>query len=151
MASKTGTDERGRLIRLIHVARRDLEMAEDTYRVLLQKIGGQDSAAALTVPALRRVVEHLKQCGFKVRSTPAGTRPMAADEQSRMIRGLWIELANLGVVKNPSEAALATFVKRQTGCDALQWLTVKQAQAVIEQLKKWRSRFPQQVDGGGNG
>ncbi|MBX9635054.1 MAG: regulatory protein GemA, partial [Magnetospirillum sp.] len=45
-----------------------------------------------------------------------------------------------GEVRNPSEAALAATVKRQTGTDALQFLTVAQARKVIEILKSWCAR-----------
>ncbi len=57
-----------------------------------------------------------------------------------MIRGIWIELHEIGAVRDPSEKALASYVKRMTTVAALQWLDVKQAQLVIEALKKWRKR-----------
>lgn len=131
--------DRQRLIRLIHVAKRDLAMADDTYRAVLRQIGKRESAADLTVPDLERVLEHLKRCGFKVRSKK-GARGQADDEQSKMIRGLWLELADRGVVQNRSEEALAAFVKRMTGVNALEWLSSPQASRVIEHLKKWRTR-----------
>lgn len=128
-----------RLIRLIHVAKRDLAMADDTYRSLLRRIGKKESAADLTVPDLERVLEHLKHCGFKVRSNK-DARGRAGDDQSKMIRGLWLELAKRGVVHNSSEEALGAFVKRMIGVDALEWLSSAQASRVIEHLKKWRNR-----------
>ncbi|KVO25383.1 hypothetical protein WJ74_30215 [Burkholderia ubonensis] len=130
---------RQRLIRLIHVAKRDLAMADDSYRGVLRQIGKKESAADLTIPELEKVLEHLKRCGFKVRSNKQ-SRGRADDDQSKMIRGLWIELAERGVVQNRSEEALAAFVKRMTGIDALDWLSSAQASRVIEHLKKWRNR-----------
>ena len=47
----------------------------------------------------------------------------------------------IGVVKNPSEEALASYVKRITGVDALQWINGDQAETLIESLKKWAMRF----------
>ncbi|MDO5940601.1 gp16 family protein [Burkholderia cepacia] len=131
--------DRQQLIRLIHVAKRDLAMADDTYRSILRQIGKKTSSADLTVPELEKVLEHLKRCGFRVRSNK-GARGQADDDQSKMIRGLWLELAERGTVQNASEAALAAFVKRMTGVEALQWLSSAQASRVIEQLKKWRNR-----------
>ena len=64
------TDNRLRLIKLIHVARRELGMDDDTYRLLLsgmKGLGGATSTADLSVPNLYRVLEQLKQRGFKVR------------------------------------------------------------------------------------
>ncbi len=142
--SDRGPLARQKLIRLIHVAKRDLAMADDSYRAVLRQIGKRESAADLTIPDLERVLEHLKRCGFKVRSNRGGRR-QADDDQSKMIRGLWIELAERGVVQNRSEDALGAFVKRMTGIDALEWLTAPQASRVIEHLKKWRDRTTEAV------
>ncbi|WP_197329554.1 gp16 family protein [Ralstonia syzygii] len=131
--------DRQQFIRLIHVAKRDLAMDDDTYRSILLQVGKKASAADLSIPELKKVLEHLKRCGFKVRSKQ-GARRQADDDQSKMIRGLWLELAGRGVVHNASEEALAAFVKRMTGVDALQWLSAVQASRVIEHLKKWRNR-----------
>jgi phage gp16-like protein len=59
---------------------------------------------------------------------------------ARKIRALWIEMGKAGRIEDPSEKALRHFVKRMTGVDALDWLTVAQANVVIESLKKWGAR-----------
>ncbi|MBN3006353.1 regulatory protein GemA [Chromobacterium alkanivorans] len=135
----THVDNRQRLIRLIHVAKRDLALDDDSYRAILQRIGKQASSSKLTIPQLSQVLEYMKQAGFKVRSK-AGGRPLAKDCQSKMIRGIWLELAGMEVVRNASEEALATFVKRMAKVDTLQWLSTEQASLVIEHLKEWRQR-----------
>ena len=140
---------RQRLIRLIHVAKRDLSMDDDTYRAILQRIGKKASSADLTIPELEKVLEHLKRSGFKVRSKsksaprPAQakpSRPLAQDLESKKIRALWLFLHELGAVKNPSEEALAAYVKRIAGVDALQWISGQQAERLIETMKKWAMR-----------
>ncbi|MCG8991482.1 regulatory protein GemA [Laribacter hongkongensis] len=135
--------DRQRLIKLIHVAKRDLALDDDSYRTILQRIGKKTSAADLTVPELEKVLEHMKRSGFKVRSKK-GDRPQASDDQSKMIRGLWLELAGMEVVRNSSEAALGAFVKRMAKVDTLQWLSTEQASQVIEHLKEWRERVTKQ-------
>lgn len=135
-------DNRLRLIKLIHVARRELCMDDDTYRLLLsgmKGLGGATSTADLSVPNLYRVLEQLKQRGFKVRPSKK-QRPLAADDQSKKIRALWLTLKDLGEVRDPSEEALAKFVLKMTGVQALQWLSSDQASQVIENLKKWQLR-----------
>lgn len=55
-------------------------------------------------------------------------------------------LHELGAVKNPAEEALAAYVKRIAGVDALQWINGEQAERLIETMKKWAMRFlPQAV------
>lgn len=135
-------DNRLRLIKLIHVARRELCMDDDTYRLLLtgmKGLGGATSTADLSVPNLYRVLEQLKQRGFKVRPSKK-QRPLAADEQSKKIRALWLTLHGMGEVRDPAEEALAKFVLKMTGVQALQWLSSDQASQVIENLKKWQLR-----------
>jgi len=77
----------------------------------------------------------------------ATDRPQAADDQSKMMRGLWLELHDLGYVRDASEAALMAWVKRETGVAALQWLNTKQAQTTIEKLKQWRQRVTREKAG----
>lgn len=143
MKAAPSNQDRLRLIKLIHVARRDLRMDADTYRLMLAGMKGLDGAtstADLSVPNLFRVLEQLKQKGFKVRPSKAGKRPLADDDQSKKIRSLWLELHSLGVVRDPSEAALAKFVQSMTQVSALQWLNTAQASRVIENLKQWMGR-----------
>ncbi len=146
------TDNRLRLIKLIHVARRELGMDDDTYRLLLsgmKGLGGATSTADLSVPNLYRVLEQLKQRGFKVRPSKK-QRPLAADEQSKKIRALWLALHDQGEVRDPSEEALAKFVMKMTGVQALQWLSGEQASQVIENLKKWQRRVARATHKEGN-
>lgn len=134
-----------KLIQLIHIAKSQLALDESTYRANLIQLTGKDSTKSMTHEQLRKVFEDLKTKGFK--TTPAkGTNfkkesSMAKDDQSKLIRHLWLSLHGLGEVKNSSEQALAKYVERQTGVSALQWLTMAQASMVIESLKKWELRI----------
>jgi len=156
MTTARRPDPRQSLIRLIHVAKRDLALDDDTYRTMLLTVTGKDSSAGLSIPQLERVLAHMKAHGFKVRHksppdrprnsrhSPGGlSRPIAQDAQSKKIRALWLSLHDMGAVRDGSEAALAAYVKRITHIDALQWLDADQASLVIETLKKWQARCAQ--------
>ena len=143
MSAAPSNPERTRLIKLIHVARRELRMDDDTYRLMLANmkgLGGATSSADLSVPKLLQVLEQLKQRGFKVRPNKKAKRPIADDDQSKKIRALWLTLHEMGEVRDPSEAALVKFVRGMTKVAALQWLSVAQASQVIENLKQWQQR-----------
>lgn len=141
--------ERARLIRLIHIAKSQLHLDDDVYRDILRaKSKGKASSTELTVLELEAVLEHLKRIGFKVKGAPqkaapraTRTRRMADDPEAKKIRALWLLLRDLGVVKNASEEALAGYVKRMTKVDDLHWIDGKQAETVIESLKKWAMRY----------
>lgn len=143
MKAAPSSPNRLRLIKLIHVARRELRMDDDTYRLLLagmRELDGATSTADLSVPNLIKVLEQLKLRGFKVRPNKEQKRPLADDVQSKKIRSLWLELHELGAVRDSSEAALAKFVQGMTRVSALQWLNTAQASRVIENLKQWMGR-----------
>lgn len=139
MTAVRKTHNRGSLIKLIHIARRDVAGLKDegTYRAMLLAKTGKSSCRDMRDDQLQDVLDHLKKSGFKIQQQG---RQLADDAQSKMIRGLWLELADMGVVKNKAESALAAFVKRMTHVEALQWLSGKQASQVIEHLKQWRDR-----------
>lgn len=137
---------RQQFIQLIHIAKSQLGLDDATYRAMLAGLELPESTTKMSVPELVKVLEHLKSKGFKVRSK-ATDRSQAADDQSKMMRGLWLELHDLGHVRDASEAALMAWVKRETGVAALQWLNTKQAQTTIEKLKQWRRRVTQEKAG----
>ena len=126
-------------IKLIHVAKRDLGLDDETYRAILEDVTGKTSSKDMEPEELDRVVEHLKSCGFVVKGGRDGApaHKLADDPQSKKIRHLWLYLHELGEVRNPSELALAAFVRRQTGRERLEWLSTNQASNVIESLKQW--------------
>ena len=140
MATKTPANARQRLIKLIHVGRRELGLDEPTYRTMLASAGKADSTSAMGVPALMAVLERMKATGFKIRPK-AGDRPQTINRDASKVRALWLFLHALGAVRDPSEAALAAYVKRIAKVDDLRWARGDAVTALIETLKKWAMRF----------
>jgi phage gp16-like protein len=147
-AAKKASPIRSGLIGKIHVAKAQLGLDDDTYRAMLKRVTGKESSASCSISQLEGVKAELVNLGWKPakRAHPrAGKRPLADGEIAGKLRALWISGYHLGVVKDPSEAALAAFVKRATGgkkrgVDALQWLTADDARKAIEALKAWLAR-----------
>ena len=144
MQNLTKEAQRKQLIKLIHIARRELGMQDEDYRAMLANIPaleGATSSASLTIPKLKLVLETLKGKGFRV--VPRSKKPqakLADDPQSKLIRHLWLSLHAAGKVRDPSESALAKYAARLTKVDQLQWLNSSQAAVVIESLKQWLGR-----------
>ncbi|MCG5047326.1 regulatory protein GemA [Pectobacterium brasiliense] len=133
---------KNQLIKLIHIAKRDLQLDDDTYRQLLINVTGKTSTRDMTVPQLDTVLSAMKKRGFKIKAAKKAnnTRQLDDSPQSRKIRSLWLEMADAGIIRDRSEAALARWVKRETGVDSLQWLNSEQASVIIEKLKQWQRR-----------
>lgn len=133
-----------RLIKLIHVARRELERAgkmdEPTYRTMLRTAGGADSTSTMDIKQLERVLAQAKVAGFVVRAKSADRRQDTRPEALK-VRALWLFLHELGAVKNPSEAALAAYVLRIAKVDDLHWAHSQAMHRLIETMKKWAMRF----------
>ena len=128
-------------IRLIHIAKSQLNIDDDTYRHLLQTLTQKNSTKIMTIRELKKVVDNLKAKGFKVKSSKKAGRITATEPVHQKIRSLWLELADVGEVKNRSEKAINSYVKRITGVEVMNWLTQKQAMVVIECLKSWLERI----------
>lgn len=134
-------NKKANLIKLIHVAKTKLALDDEVYRDILTSTTGKDSSKLLTPAQLETVLDRLKQIGFTVESKDkAGVKNLASDAQSQLIRHLWLQLFEAGQVKNGSELALAKFVENRVGVDALQFLSSKSADMVINHLRQWCKR-----------
>ena len=153
MTQKTQKECRNGLIRLIQVARRDLNLDETNYRAILFAQGGNESLAAMSIDGMKKVLDYLKAQGFKVRRTRTD-RKQATGKDASKVRALWLFLHELGAVRDPSEAALTSYVRRIAKVDDVQWMRgarrvdsgprpmVKgREELVIETLKKWAMRY----------
>lgn len=126
------------LIGIIHVAKSQLGMDDDTYRALLLDLTGKDSCSKLTRAEQWQVIEELKRKGFQKKPTHKG-KHLISDPQAKKIRALWLTMADCGIVRDRSEKALAKCMRRFTG-RTLEDANVKQCQAMIEILKQWFDR-----------
>lgn len=129
-----------RVITAIQVSRRQVAglADDDTWRAWLQREIGKNSLRAMSSRELARTLDRVRKLGGQPSAGPQASR-FADDDQHKMMRGLWIELADLGVVKDRSETALDAFIKRLTRQE-LGALTPADANRVIEGLKAMRSR-----------
>ena len=127
--------DRRALVAKVHIARKDLAMEEGSYRALLLRVAGSDSAATCTDQQLIAVVDEFKRLGW----TPTGKRPTSRHPHVRKVYAVWGDMK--GLLSDPSRKALDSFVHRQTGMSSPEWLDGPQANKVTEGLKAWRARL----------
>jgi phage gp16-like protein len=135
---------RAAAIAKVHVAQKALALDDGTYRALLARVTGKRSCATMTEVELAKVIKEFRRLGWRdVPRAPrrAGRRALAMGAPARKIRALWLSLWQLGELTDPSEEALAAFVLRTTGVEALQWIDSVQAAAVIRALLGWQERI----------
>jgi phage gp16-like protein len=119
----------------VHIAKKELGLDEATYRAVLVRVTGRESAGACGEAQLDAVLEEFKRLGWK---PPEKRRPKSENPQVRMIWALWAELCPS--LRDGSAAALRSFCRRMTRVDDPEWLDGKQANLVIEALKAWIER-----------
>jgi phage gp16-like protein len=133
-------------IKLIHTLKGALRLDDDTYRDVLRGYR-QTSSKGLSLTQAAELIRDLEQKAIsagvwktKQAARRAGSRRLADDQQSKMLRGCWIELHKAGIVRNPAEAALVAFGKRLTGKDALQWYTDRDVTIVKKALDEMKEK-----------
>ena len=137
MSAARNRDPRQAELAKIHIAKKDAGLDDDTYRGVLRAVAGKDSARDLDPAERRRVIDALSNKAGR-RTKPNGA---ARHEQARKARALWLSLHHLGEVRDPSEAAMDAFIRRQSNVDASAWMRdPAEARKVIEALKDWCAR-----------
>lgn len=151
----TQRDNRRSALAQIHIAQKQLGMDDAQYRDLLESVTGQRSCSGMHISDLYKVIKRLEQCGFQ-RKKPSSRQqkkrysPKASGKYIDVMRAVWIEMYQSGMINDGSELALTGWAKRQSsqlnggiGIDELEWLERKPAIAekVLESLKQWRGRL----------
>ena len=142
----------------VHIARKELGLDEDTYRDVLARVTGRTSSADCSDAQLGQVLEEFKALGWTPKVVAGGKlrgrkgtvvmddplspyRHHPADHPSaKKARALWLSLWNLGEVRDPSEAALESFARRQLKVERLQWADQALVYKLIEALKAMAER-----------
>jgi len=133
-------ESRKSLLAKVHIAKKDLGLDDDTYRLMLETLTGADSAAKLTVPQLVRVVADLRKQGWQGQpQKPAAVRrgkPTARPEAAGYLAKIEALLAEAG---RPWSYASGV-ARRMYRADSLEWLTAEQMRGVLTALSRDAAR-----------
>ncbi|NTJ42574.1 regulatory protein GemA [Agrobacterium larrymoorei] len=127
-------------IALLHVAKKQLGLDEDTYRAILVKVTGYDSAADLHQPGFLAAVKYFTAMGFRSTWTKRsyGYRPtMATPAQVELIRSLWAKFLGRD---DENDAELSKWLDRFHKVSSLRFVDSKKAAKVISALRNMNSR-----------
>ena len=148
--------QRKPLIAQIHIAKKDLQLDDDTYRALLANAAnGKQSCASMSIQELEAVKKALVQRGWKplVKSrlkprqySPKTThKPPLEKNVADKIRAIWIDMAKHGYIQGGSERALGSLCHRMKRRQSVTWLTPTEQIQFLEQLKKMGARLAEQA------
>lgn len=125
--------DRCRLIKLIHIGKKKLDLDDEVYRALLLGVTGASSCRDCSLPELEQILAAMKKLGFRPKHLPV--KPLqrgrfCTEAQRSYIKGLW-ELAS----REKTERSLRSMIKRIAGVDDLRFLTKPGASKVILALR----------------
>ena len=119
-------DERSKELALIHVAAKQLGMDRECYEQMLWTLSRVKSAADLDWAGRKKVLDHLKAKGFKIKSRPAPAKSKAA--LVAKIRALLIAAGNR------PDAYADGMARRMFGLARFDWCTHQQLGKLIAAL-----------------
>ncbi len=134
--AKPSTASRRAMLAKIHIAKKDLGLDDDTYRLMLGNLFGVDSSAKLSLKQLDQLLDHLTKRGFV--ATKKGDAKPSDKVRNRQpmldkIGALLTELGQLEGRHVPWSYAVGV-LKRQSSVMRLEWATASQLRAVIAAL-----------------
>lgn len=120
----------------VHVAKKQLGLDDETYRAVLRRVTGRDSAADLNEVQLGKVIREFVRLGW----TGGDDLRTGRTSTGRLIRALWRDAS-----REKSETSLRSMIRRVLGLaeDVIpepDMLSVADASKVIEALKKMKRR-----------
>lgn len=135
MVKSTGSDLRKRELAQIHVAKAQLGLDDDTYRAMLWTVARVKSAADLDWAGRKKVLDHLKAGGFKIKSK---SRPAPAASKAALVSKIRAQLIALGNKPDAYADGMARHmfhIERFEWCDPVQLGKVIAALAVQQKRK----------------
>lgn len=132
-------------IKVINLAKTQLKMDESSYRSNLSELTGKDSLKDMGIADLVKVLEFMKQHGFKLQAKTKQTKPMPTN-QLQKLKQVWVSLAQLNTLRDRSDAAFEAWALTAAKpllpqpIDKLDWLPSGVVHQLIEQLKQWHRR-----------
>ena len=126
---------------VLHVAKNQLALDDDTYRDALSAHAGVKSSKDMDYQGFKAVMAHFEKSGFKSKFTHArrgATRPhnMATEPQIRKIYASWWALGSSYYRPGQERAALRGFLRKRFRVEHENFLTFQKAHSVIEAIKQ---------------
>lgn len=139
--------ERRKDIQLIHIAKQQLGMDDETYRAMLWTVARVKSSTALDWAGRKKVLDHLKACGFKASSKNAGKPANVKEDLAPLMGKIGALLADMKLpwaYLTASRDGTPCMLKRIAGVDKLEWANAVQLQALVAALVRRQAKQAQQ-------
>jgi len=143
MSTERRDGQRKRELAAIHVAKAQLGLEDDTYRLMLWTVARVRSAADLDHAGRQAVIEHLRKRGFTKpvsAAAPAprnhGKKPAVPADRQALVNKIEALLAELALPWNYVRA----IARKRFGMDQLEWASADQLRRLVAMLEYHRRR-----------
>lgn len=136
-------NEKRKDIQLIHIAKQQLDMDDETYRAMLWAVARVKSSTALDYAGRKKVLDHLKACGFKPVSKNAGKPVNVKPDLAPLMGKIAALLADMKLpwaYLTASRDGTPCMLKRIAGVDKLEWANAEQLQALVAALVRRQAK-----------
>jgi len=114
----------------IHIAKTQLGMDNDTYRLVLRTYGGVNSATVLSLVGAAKVLAYIERCGFKSTAPSKGRRQSTTQDRSPLLRKIETQLADAG----RAWAYVDAMAQRMFKVDKVSWLDSERMGRIVAAL-----------------
>jgi len=130
---------RGKLLAVVHVGKKELGLDDDTYRDMLEHVTGKRSAKDLKIDELNKVIRELENKGFKHESKRSfGTKPEVASFKEPLIGKIEALLADKKLHWNYAIG----MAKKMFGKEKLEFCTKSELHRIVAALEFDAKRRP---------
>jgi len=125
----------------IHVAKKQLDMDDDAYRDMLQRITGHRSAALADRSGIVAILVEFERLGFKPSYKGGKRRTTPAKEKEQLVSKIQAQLASAGRTEDYADA----ISKKAFRVDRFEWLKLDQLYRLAQMLGKDAARHGRPV------
>lgn len=119
------------LLAQIHIAKKELGMADDTYRAMLMSVAGVTSAKDLSVAAANKVIANCKRLGWQPKAAKkVGRKPLPSKDKVRLMSKIEALLAEAGRPWDYAHTMAAHMFK----VEKVDWLEYEQLASLMKAL-----------------
>lgn len=121
----------GNQLARIHIGKKTLNMDDDTYQALLQRLTGKTSAKDCTVSQRAVILTEMTRLGAFKRAT----KPLTPQQKACIAK--WYDLRRIGAVSSKDKSALNRYIKKHLGGWNVADLNSIQTNKLYNMLEQW--------------
>lgn len=139
MSNKRATASTAKMAMMakVHIAKKQLNLDDDTYRDVLERVTGKRSCKKMLIGELEAVIKEMETYGFVAKAAPKhGRKPSVVGKRQPLMDKIEAMLADMGLHWNYAHG----MAESMFGIKRLQWLNDSQLYKLTQALSVHQQR-----------